>query len=282
MNTHVEQTHQERILKVLIYIQNHLDSELSLEELASIAFFSPFHFHRIFTSHTGESVKSYVRRLRLDRAARDLAFTDLTLTQIAERAGYDTQQSFHRAFKDAHKETPKAYRTLSQEKMRLHPENQHFLPSVSVKKIDPIKVAFVRHVGPYEEALPAWHTLAASIGIQNLLSTNTLKISIAHDSPETTSKDKLRYDACASLTQANEFKPHGTTGIQTLHGGKYAVIQHRGPLETISKTYHHLFGLWLPKSGYEPADHPNFILHVNSPIETPTEELISDIYLPIQ
>ena len=79
MASHVEQTYQERILKVLVHIQNHLDDELSLEELASVAYFSPFHFHRIFTALTGESIKSYVRRLRLERATRDLAFSELSL-----------------------------------------------------------------------------------------------------------------------------------------------------------------------------------------------------------
>src|SRR3989338_9758518 len=102
--------YQERILKVLIYIQNHLDEELSLEKLASIAHFSEFHFHRIFTANTGESIKSYVRRLRLERATSDLIFTDLPIIQIAERAGYDTQQSFHRAFKETFQATPKEFR----------------------------------------------------------------------------------------------------------------------------------------------------------------------------
>src|SRR3990167_9794271 len=110
MTNHVEQTYQARILNVLIHIQNHLDDELSLDDLAAIAFFSPFHFHRIFTALTGESIQSYVRRLRLQRATQDLVYTDLSIIKISERAGYDTQQSFHRAFKELYHETPKTFR----------------------------------------------------------------------------------------------------------------------------------------------------------------------------
>src|SRR5262249_25834145 len=59
-------TYRQRILKVQLHIQEHLDEDLSLERLARIAHFSPFHFHRIFSALAGESVHEYVRRLRLE------------------------------------------------------------------------------------------------------------------------------------------------------------------------------------------------------------------------
>ncbi len=279
--------YQERILKVLIYIQNHLDQPLSLEKLASIAHFSEFHFHRIFTANTGESIKSYVRRLRLERATSDLVFTDLPIIQIAERAGYDTQQSFHRAFKEVFHETPKNFRDkklkviadISKEK-KSTPEA---LP-VEIKTIPPINVAFARHVGPYtyQDVSMVWFELLKEIGMPHFLSEKTLKIGIPYDSNETTPEDKLRYDACVTIDDLPNFKPKGAIGLQTLHGGKYAVITHHGPIETIDKTYEYLFGVWLPESNYEPADYPNFMLHHKIPIQTAPEELVTEIYLPIK
>ena len=277
--------YQERILKVLIYIQNHLDEELSLEKLASLAHFSEFHFHRIFTANTGESIKSYVRRLRLERATSDLIFTDLPIIQIAERAGYDTQQSFHRAFKEFFHETPKNFRDkklkiiadISKEK-KSQPETR----PVKIKIMQPIQVAFVRHVGPYNDLSSVWLGLINEIGMAHFLSEKTLKISIPYDSIETTPEDKLRYDACVTINDLPIFKPKGAIGMQTLHGGKYAVITHHGSLETIDKTYEYLFGVWLAQSNYEPADYPNFMLHHKIPFQTPTEELMTEIYLPIK
>lgn len=101
MNRNAELTpkNQERILKILIYIQNHLNDELSLEKLSAVAHFSPFHFHRFFSTYTGESLKSYILRLRLERAARNLAFTNLSITHIAENAAFQTVHSLHHAFK---------------------------------------------------------------------------------------------------------------------------------------------------------------------------------------
>ena len=55
--------YKERILRVLVHIQKNLDAELSLDNLAKIAHFSPYHFHRIFTGMVGESLKEHVRRL---------------------------------------------------------------------------------------------------------------------------------------------------------------------------------------------------------------------------
>jgi AraC family transcriptional regulator len=90
--------YQQRLLRVLLHIQNHLDDPLQLDELAEVAHFSPYHFHRIFRGMTGESVKEHVRRLRLERAAHRLRFTGQPVTEIAFDAGYQQHEAFTRAF----------------------------------------------------------------------------------------------------------------------------------------------------------------------------------------
>ena len=64
--------YQERILRVMTHVQMHLDESLDLEELARVACFSSFHFHRVFAAMTGETIADHVRRLRLERAALEL------------------------------------------------------------------------------------------------------------------------------------------------------------------------------------------------------------------
>lgn len=285
MAANSEKSYQERILTVLIYIQNHLDDALSLELLADVAHFSPYHFHRIFTANTGESVKSYLRRLRLERATRDLLLTELPLVQISERAGYDTQQSFHRAFKEMYNTTPTEFRNKKQAAFIQSVEKTQVnapMPEVIIQKLEPITVAFVRRIGSYVNMLEPWLQLANAVGIQYLLSEKVKRISIPYDAAEITPADKLRYDACVTLEGLPDFKPSGQIGIQTIHGGKYAVITHRGPIEEIESTYRILFGLWLPQSGYEPDDYPNFVLHCSTPFMTPAKSLVSEIYLPIK
>src|SRR5689334_20842577 len=108
------QTYQQRILDVLVHVQRHLDQELSLDELARVAHFSPYHFHRIFRAMVGESVKEHVRRLRLERAASRLKRTDQPIVRIALDAGYEAHESFTRAFGEMFGVPPARYRELHQ------------------------------------------------------------------------------------------------------------------------------------------------------------------------
>ena len=76
MTSPSDATYRQRILAVQLYVQRHLDGDLSLDRLARVAHFSPFHFHRIFKAVVGEGVYEYVRRLRLEAAAFALKTTD--------------------------------------------------------------------------------------------------------------------------------------------------------------------------------------------------------------
>lgn len=87
-------TYQQRIGLVLRHIEQNLDSRPDLDELARIACFSPYHFHRIFSAMVGESVAAYVRRLLLERAAMQLGHSPESVTQIALGAGYESVDAF--------------------------------------------------------------------------------------------------------------------------------------------------------------------------------------------
>jgi AraC-like DNA-binding protein len=110
MTTATEQTYRQRILRVQLFIQEHLDEELSLERLARVAHFSPYHFHRIFRALVGEGVNEHVRRLRLESAAVDLKNTGRTVLEIALDAGYGTHEAFTRAFRQMFGVSPSQYR----------------------------------------------------------------------------------------------------------------------------------------------------------------------------
>ncbi len=88
------------------------DNPLSLDELASVAHFSPYHFHRVFRGMVGETVAEHVRRLRLERAARHLIYTRRSVTDLAFDAGYETMESFIRAFRKRFGYAPSCYRQI--------------------------------------------------------------------------------------------------------------------------------------------------------------------------
>ncbi len=78
-----EMDYSERVMRVLNFIQKNLDRPLPLEDLAAVACFSPYHFHRVFRGMVGESVKQHVRRLRLERAAQHLKVSERPVLMTA-------------------------------------------------------------------------------------------------------------------------------------------------------------------------------------------------------
>ena len=106
------QSHAERLNNVRQYIREHIDGPLSREVLAEVAGFSVPHFHRIFTSQTGENISNYVRRLRLERAGRKLRMGAVDITEVALAAGYDTHAAFSKAFRQQYGLSPSEFREL--------------------------------------------------------------------------------------------------------------------------------------------------------------------------
>ncbi len=88
-----------RINRVIDYIDENLDDEHSLDQLADIACISPFHFHRTYSRVVGRSPVDTVRRLRLLRATREIHVEGISVLQAAIGAGYGSSQAFARAFR---------------------------------------------------------------------------------------------------------------------------------------------------------------------------------------
>jgi AraC family transcriptional regulator len=112
-DTQILQDYADCIEDVMKYIRENISEPLDRETLASVAGFSVPHFHRVFTTHVGESAISYVRRLRLERAARKLRMGAVDITEVALAAGYDTHAAFSKAFKQQFGLSPSEFRQLN-------------------------------------------------------------------------------------------------------------------------------------------------------------------------
>ncbi len=91
--------HRQRIRRVAAHIDEHIDDKLSLQSLAAVACLSPFHFQRVYQQLVGETPADTVRRLRLARAATQIAHGEVSVTEAAISAGYGSSQAFCRAFR---------------------------------------------------------------------------------------------------------------------------------------------------------------------------------------
>ncbi len=296
MNPRTEQSYKERMLQVLVHIQNHLDEALRLEDLAAVAHFSPYHFHRIFQGMMGETVMAHIRRLRLERAAMRLKTGEQAVTQIAFEAGYETHEAFTRAFRGMFGESPSGFRAAHQvQPWPAVPSGVHYEPTggvqdfslaqgaaemdASIRKIDEMRVAFVRHVGPYHEVGPTWGRLMAWAGPRGLCGPDMQCFGICYDDPQVTPPDKIRYDAC--IVVRDDVTPEGDVGVQTVGGREYATTIHAGPYDNLHQTYAALCGQWIPTQGREMASQPTLEFYRNDPNHTPPAELRTEVCVPL-
>ena len=298
MNDKTLQIYKERILRVLVYIQQRLDEDLSLTELAAMAHFSPYHFHRIFRGMVGESIGEHIRRLRLERAATRLKNTQDSVTRLAFDAGYESHEAFTRAFRAMFGQSPSRFRASQSDLPWIEvPSGVHYRPrgdvmdfdplrkgeslmKVGIKKVEPTRVAFMRHIGPYEECKSTWEQLATWAGANGMLRPGVQFIGICHDDPEVTPPEKIRYDAC--ITVDDDFQPEGEVGVQVISAGDYGMTTHVGPYNRLGETYARLCGQWAPTSGRELKSSPCFEVYLNCPDDTAPEDLLTDVYVPLE
>ena len=283
------QSYQERLNRVLEHLERTLDEDVSLAELADVACFSAHHFHRIFTGMVGESVKAHVRRLRLERAAHRLSFTGQSVTDLALGAGYDSPEAFARAFKAQFGLTPSDYRQAARAGTLPAPSGRtpsssetlkrlrqgSLTMQASIKTITPLRVAFVRHVGPYDQCDAAWNKLCAWAGPKGLLGPQTAFIGLCHDDPEVTRPENIRYDACATVPAG--FAPEGEVGVKEIGGGDYATALHVGPFDGLHAAYAWLCGVWAAEQGLELAGEPSLEFYLDDPDTTPPEKMRTEI-----
>ena len=101
------------------YIEVNLDFEISLQKVSQEAGLSQWHFQRIFKALTNETLKTYIRSRRLANAFVNLVTTKLKIIDIAITSGFDSQESFTRAFKKAFKMTPNEARKIGNKNLFL-------------------------------------------------------------------------------------------------------------------------------------------------------------------
>jgi AraC family transcriptional regulator len=252
--------YEQAILSTLIHIQTHLNQDLNLDILSERVGFSAYHFHRIFRDAIDEPVKEYVRRLRLEKAAYRLKVSEEAILHLALDAGFKTHESFTRAFQRQFGITPNEYRNnflkaSRARKKQIQPkyiadynmkDETGLLPNGSTSKqvrlehVRPIIVAFVRHVGPYEQVLDKsspmsflWEELFAWGNANELINADSLLMGIPQDDPSVTPPEKQRFDVCV---QIHEFRnPSGHIGCQTIAAGTFGVGRHYGSFVTQGK-----------------------------------------------
>jgi len=319
-NRYLREEYISRINRVIDYIEKNIDKNLSLINLAKIANFSPFHFHRIFRAIAGEALNQFILRIRIEKAAAQLINNPKkSITEIAFDCGFSSSATFARAFKETfgmsatkwrsgkNRKISKTNSKQSQTLSKIREENvisSYYINGVTfnqlwsikmknknqiqveVKEMPELHVAYIRHIGPYKgdselfEGL--FNKLMTWAGPRGLLHFPETKVlAVYHDNPEITAEDKLRTSACISI--AEDTPVDGEIGKMAVPGGKFAVARFElAGSEEYEEAWNTVFGIWLPESGYQPDDRPCYELYQNDPKEHPQGIHIVDICIPVK
>ncbi len=275
---------QARIRMAQQILEERLEEEVPIEELAAAVHSSPYHFHRIFSGITGETVRGYARRLRLERAAHRLVTDGKNdILAVALDAGYDSHEAFSRAFKRHFGTTPSAFRAAGKDHLFKRGESAMPEPlEVRIERLETKRIAFVRHVGPYDQVGEAWGKLM-KWGWSKMLFGKAETFGLCFDDPEVTPSDRLRYEAC--MVVGERAKPKGDVQIKSLPATTYAFTVYRGPLTSINECYGKLFAhvACEPIEGRrrQLGDPPCLERYLRDPRKVKPEEMITEILVPV-
>ncbi|QBZ83250.1 Right origin-binding protein [Hydrogenovibrio crunogenus] len=277
-----------RMEQVYDYIQAHINDDLSIEKLSEVACFSKFHFHRQFSSYTGMTVGKFVLMQRLKRASQQLAYNQtMRIIDIALEANFESPEAFSRAFKNTFGQTPSQFRQSPNWQNWRAQYAQPIIERNIVMNIDLIEfehtmIAALEHRGPAEKienSLKIFREWRKTTPYSPV--TSHRSFGLVYDDPDTVEPANFRFDLCAEVTKTIPDNAQGLVN-KTIPGGKCAVLRHEGSLKTIGDKVRHLYCNWLPNSSEELRDFPCFFHYTNLNGEMPEDELITDIYLPLQ
>ncbi|MGJ1322537.1 AraC family transcriptional regulator [Sphingobacterium faecium] len=304
------QEYTNRIIRVLDYINQNLDKPIDLSVLAHVAFFSPYHFHRIFTFMVGETPNNYVSRIRLEKAARILQNDSKpSISDIAFKCGFDNISSFSRAFKRYFDMSAKEFRKESKgifgrggiryskngkavSKIGKHIQliNNEFCSvelkqliimdtKIEIKQMPVMNLICYRRTGAFNQIGLAYEKLFQWAAPRGLLNTRTKVLTVYHDDPSITEINKMRNDAC--LVVEGDVQVEGEIRKSHISEGKYAVGYFEINLSEFEKAWNTMYS-WLSESGYQPREASPYEIYHNDYKQHPEEKFIMEICIPVK
>ena len=311
-----------RINRVLDYIEANIDKNLTLSELAEVALFSPFHFHRIFSALVGETLNGFIQRLRIEKAATMLVQNPKkSITEIAFDCGFSGSSAFARAFREAFRmsasewraggnlEDSKNSKTVSKDGKqdgkirqdfdvflhytqdtisqiwRIKMKNKEIQTNVEVKDMPEMHVAYIRYIGPYagdEQLFGNLFNRLCAWAGPRGLLRFPETKFITIYHDNPDITDETKLRTDVCLTVPTDTQVDGEIGKAKIPAGKYAVAHFEITLDQYQDAWNAVYGGWLPESGYQPEDGPCYELYLNDPKEHPKGKHIVDICVPVK
>jgi len=300
----IQANYQGRINRVFHYIVDNLDSDLSLDIVSKTAYFSPYHFHRIFKISTGETLNAYVTRLRIEKVATGLIHKrNHSITELSLQYGFKDNSSLTRAFKkfygvsptEFRKQNPNKFSKISQLKSKNgqeYPNYDKYICNITnlkkwidmnakieIKVLSKKEVAYITCIGSQNLGSAFDKLMKWAIPKGLFEDKETKMATIYHDSFKITEPHKVRMSACVLLPESIVID--GEIGASNIEEGKFIVGSFQIGVTEFEKSWTGLF-LWMNEKGYKKAGREPFEIYHNDFNEHPEKICFVDFYIPIQ
>ncbi|MBP58155.1 MAG: AraC family transcriptional regulator [Idiomarina sp.] len=275
------------------HIEANLDADLDIDTLCKLAHLSKYHFHRQCSAFMGMSVIKLVRLLRLKRAAYQLAYRDHErVLNIALANGYESHEAFSRVFKKHFNQSPSEFRKMANWnpwhlkyepilKLRKNIMNNGTKFNVDVKAFPETLIAVMEHRGSPSLLGSSLQKFIEWRKLNHLPPSKSKTFNLVYDDPNVTAPDDYRLDIACSVDKPVAANDYGIVN-KVIPAGRCAVVRHIGSDDSIGVIVSFLYTQWLPKSEVEVRDFPIYFERVSFFPDVPENEMITDIYLPIE
>lgn len=275
--------YKQRIQLAVEFIEANLEKNLTLELLAKQCYFSPFHFHRIFSAAMNETLNNYVARKRLEKAINLLVFKrDKSITEIALDCGFSSSANFAKAVKLYFGYTPTDIRSPSNQEIHnmgriFEKYGKSFNPNalyastpcvaaehkIVVKQLQSKRLVKLSSINGYEQSslYRTWDALCSWVAQQGVPIKDQYRLAWCYDNPAVTPADKCKYEASIAIDDSIDINTNFEKA--TFPSGDYAIVYAKGSSEQISMAQTYLFSHWLPNSEFEPDNLPMLEHYLN-------------------
>lgn len=279
-----KEEYQKQINIIIEYINNHLDEQIDLQKLSEISNFSPFHFHRITRAFLGEPIGAYIVRMKIETAAKLLRYTDLSISEIAYKIGYDAPSSLSKAFKQQYNISPIEYRNNEEYTIikSIKRDMELNIKKVKIVELPTRKAIYIKLFGEYKglDFGGSWQRLWQFIKENKLYSSGIEHLAIYYDDPKVTEKERLRTDICLVINK--DANPKGEIGVKELKGGKFAMFLYQGSYKNLDAVYDVIYSKLLLENNLILRNDQGFEKYMNHPNKTDEDKLKTEIYIPIE
>jgi AraC family transcriptional regulator len=282
-------TQLERYKKLLSYLDVNFKEDVNIEKIEDISHYSYRNINRIFQAIHQETIGKYVKRLRLEKAAQYLKYSQLDISDIGFEVGFEDRAAFSKAFKKRYGLSPSVYRADSEsnresfENKVLSDVNRQKIP-FEVTFLPDFEYLFIEYRGDYKDIAAieeVGNQLYAYAHEKHILNDRSIFMTEIVDDSGISESIHLRYNLAFILETPINFVPDGHYRIKKHKHQKYAKFVYQGPHQGVFEFYDRIYALWMLDVGLELKDLPTLEFYPNYNEHTPPEEMITEIYIPV-